>query len=104
MSYTEALKVPFYHQTHRISGLFVFILSIYNQFNREFAMNFATFETGTIRQVHRHLANAGYSVSAYALRRWVKQGLLPAAYSGSTAYISAANVRHILETGTPTAH
>lgn len=60
------------------------------------------FETGTIRQVHRYLTNIGYRVSEYALRRWVKLGLIPAAYSGSTAYISVSNVRRILENGTPT--
>lgn len=58
-------------------------------------------ETGTIRQIHRHLTSIGYNVSEYALRRWVKQGIIPAAYSGSTAYISVSNVRSILDNGTP---
>lgn len=63
------------------------------------------FETGTIRQVHHHLVSTGYNVSEYALRRWIKQGVIPAAYSGSTAYISVTNVRRILDNGTsaPTA-
>lgn len=61
-----------------------------------------TFETGTIRQVHRYLVSEGRNVSEYAIRRWVKQGLIPAAYSGSTAYISVANVQRILDNGTPT--
>ncbi len=61
-----------------------------------------TFETGTIRQVHRYLVSKGRNVSEYAIRRWVKQGLIPAAYSGSTAYISVANVQRILDNGTPT--
>lgn len=106
MSYTEALKVPFYHQTHRISGSFIFILSIYNQFKEEFAVNSTTFETGTIRQVHRHLTSTGYNVSEYAIRRWVKLGIIPAAFSGRTAYINVANVQRVLESGTrmPTAH
>lgn len=60
-----------------------------------------TFESGTIRQVHRYLVGIGYHVSEYAIRRWVKQGMIPAAYSGSTAYISVANVRRILDNGTP---
>ena len=70
-----------------------------------FTMNTTTFSTGTIRQVHRHLTDTGYKISEYALRRWVKQGILPAAFSGSTAYISVANVRRILDNGTsaPTA-
>ncbi len=60
-----------------------------------------TFETGTIRQVQRHLTDTGYHVSEYAIRRWVKLGMLPAAYSGRTAYISVSNVRRILDNGTP---
>lgn len=65
----------------------------------------ATFETGTIRQVHRHLTSIGYCVSEYALRRWIKQGLIPAAYSGHTAYVSVSNVKRVLDEGTsaPTA-
>lgn len=59
------------------------------------------FETGTIRQVHRYLTDIGYLVSEYAIRRWIKQGIIPAAYSGSTAYISVTNVRRILDNGTP---
>ena len=58
-------------------------------------MTTQTFETGTIRQVN------GHHVSEYAIRRWVKLGMIPAAYSGSTAYISASNVRRILDNGTP---
>ena len=61
-----------------------------------------TFETGTIREVHRYLVSNGYHISEYGLRRWIKLGLIPAAYSGETAYISVANVRKILENGTPT--
>ena len=60
-----------------------------------------TFETGTIRQVHRHLTDTGYHVREYAIRRWVKLGMIPAAYFGSTAYISVTNVRRILDNGTP---
>ena len=60
-------------------------------------------ETGTIRQVHRYLTGIGYHVSEYAIRRWVKLGMIPAAYSGSTAYITVSNVRHILDNGTPVA-
>ena len=35
-------------------------------------MTTQTFETGTIRQVHRHLVSNGHHVSEYAIRRWVK--------------------------------
>lgn len=61
-----------------------------------------TFETGTIREVHRYLTNNGYHVSEHGLRRWVKLGLIPAAYSGSTAYISVSSVLRLLGNGTPT--
>ena len=59
-----------------------------------------TIEIGTIRQIHRHMLSTGYNVSEYAIRRWIKQGIIPAAYSGSTAYISVSNVRRVLENGT----
>ena len=49
----------------------------------------------------RHLVSNSYHVSEYAMRRWVKLGMIPAAYSGSTAYISVSNVRRILDNGTP---
>ena len=62
--------------------------------------NMNIFETGTIRQVHRQLLATGYQISEYAIRRWVKQGIIPAAYSGSTAYISVSNVRRVLDNGT----
>ena len=65
-------------------------------------MTSTTFETGTIRQVHRHLVSTGYRISEYAIRRWIKQGIIPAAYSGSTAYISVSNVRNVLDNGTST--
>ncbi|MBD5085073.1 MAG: hypothetical protein HDT33_08475 [Clostridiales bacterium] len=64
-------------------------------------METSAFATGTIRQVHRHLTDTGYHVSEYAIRRWVKLGIIPAAYSGSTAYVSVSNVRRILDNGTP---
>ena len=65
-------------------------------------MSTNTFSTGTIRQVHRHLNDDGFNVSEYAIRRWVKLGIVPAAYSGRTAYINVANVLRVLEAGTPT--
>ena len=65
-------------------------------------MNATTFETGTIREVHRYLASNGYHISEYGLRRWVKLGIIPAAFSGRTAYINVANVLRVLEAGTPT--
>lgn len=65
-------------------------------------MNSVTFEVGTIRQVHRYLTSIGYHVSEHGIRRWVKMGVIPATYSGSTAYISVSNVRRVLDNGTST--
>lgn len=59
-------------------------------------------ETGTIRQVHQYLNGKGYHVGEYAIRLWVKQGLIPAVYAGRTAYISVSKVRNILDNGLPT--
>ncbi len=55
---------------------------------------------GTIRQIHQQLLQNGYHVSECALRRWVKEGLLPAVYAGNKALISYNHVLEILE-GTP---
>lgn len=58
------------------------------------------YQTGTIPQVHRQLNKDGYRVSENALRAWVKQGILPAAYNGRKAYIAYDNVVNILTNGT----
>ncbi len=55
-------------------------------------------KVGTIRQVHRQLLDNGYQVSECALRKWVKQGILPAVYSGSKALISYDRVIEFLDT------
>ena len=60
-----------------------------------------TIRTGTISKIHKLLVSEGHQVSEYTLRLWVKRGVLPAAYSGRTAYINADNVRRLLEQGTP---
>lgn len=60
-------------------------------------MDTAYVKTGTIRQIQQRLVREGYQVSECALRRWVKQGLLPAAYSGTKALISYDRVLEILE-------
>ncbi len=59
-------------------------------------MDTANIKTGTIRQIHQQLLKNGYLVSECALRRWVKQGLLPAAYSGTKALISYDRVVELL--------
>lgn len=54
------------------------------------------YKVGTIRQIHQQLVHNGYRVSECALRRWVKEGLLPAVYSGTKALISYDRVLKIL--------
>ena len=57
-------------------------------------------EVGTIPQIHTRLVREGFHVSEYALRIWVKQGLLPAVFTGNRALISYANAVRVL-TGEP---
>ena len=57
------------------------------------------FDVNTIRKVHRYLYENGCCISEYALRRWVKLGLIPATYSGRTAYISVSSVKTLLRSG-----
>lgn len=56
-------------------------------------------QTGTIREIHQRLVENGFLVSEYALRQWIKLGVLPAAFSGKKALISYANVIKLLEGG-----
>ena len=51
---------------------------------------------GTIRQIRARLVSEGYEVSEYALRQWVKNGLIPAVYSGKKAYLRYDNVLVVL--------
>lgn len=51
---------------------------------------------GTIRTVHRLLLAKGYPVSEHSLRMWIKEGRIPAVYSGKRAYITLENVLHFL--------
>lgn len=57
-------------------------------------------KTGTIREICKKLAEDGFHVSEYAIRRWIKRGELPAAYAGKKALITYANVVKLLERGT----
>jgi len=54
-------------------------------------------QVGTIREIHRRLVQEGYQISECALRRWVKQGFLPAVYSGTKALISYDRVLEVLK-------
>ena len=53
-------------------------------------------KVGTIRDIHKRLNDEGYNISEYALRLWIKRGLLHAAYSGKKALIAYANVLELL--------
>ena len=59
-----------------------------------------TYETGSIRQIHQRLKAEGHQVSEGMIRAWVKQGILPASFSGKKAYIQYRNVLRLLEQGT----
>jgi len=54
-------------------------------------------KVGTIRQIHQRLVCDGYQVSECALRRWIKQGVLPAVYAGTKALISYNKVLELLD-------
>jgi len=56
-------------------------------------------DVGSIAKVQQRLAEDGYDISCYAIRMWVKRGIIPAAYSGSKALISASRVKAVLENG-----
>lgn len=62
-------------------------------------------EVGTIREIHERLMAEGFHVTQYALRLWIKQGLLPAIYTGNKALISYSKVISLLTCGpTPCSH
>lgn len=52
---------------------------------------------GTIRTVHRLLLAKGYPISEHSLRVWIKEGRIPAVYSGKRAYITFENVLRFLK-------
>ena len=56
----------------------------------------ALVEVGTIREIQQRLSDEGFHVSAYALRQWIKAGILPAIYSGNKALISYTAVLNLL--------
>lgn len=60
------------------------------------------YNTGTIRQTHQRLQAEGMNISENTLRVWVRQGILPAAFSGKKAYLFYPNVIEVIKTGTPT--
>lgn len=56
-------------------------------------------QVGTIREVQQRLADEGFRISCYAIRRWVKSGTIPAVYTGKKALISYSSVRDLLLPG-----
>lgn len=56
------------------------------------------YKAGTIRQTIRQLQQDGYQVSEYALRRWVREGIIPSVCSGAKRFITYANVVEYLTT------
>lgn len=54
-------------------------------------------ECGTIREIHKRLVSEGYHISEYALRLWIKQGILPYVLVGNKALIHYSNVINILQ-------
>lgn len=53
--------------------------------------------TGSIREIQRQMVSDGIRVSEYALRQWVKSGILPVVYSGNKALISYDKVLSVLD-------
>lgn len=56
---------------------------------------------GSIREIHKALVADGVLLSEYALREWVKKGLIPAVYSGKKAYVRYDNVVAFLNGNAP---
>ena len=54
-------------------------------------------QVGTIREIHRRLVQEGYHISECALRRWIKEGRLPAVYSGTKALIAYVRVLELMD-------
>lgn len=55
---------------------------------------------GTVREVTARLKKEGFQISEYALRLWIKDGTLPAVYSGKRALISYKKVLEIINAAT----
>ncbi len=53
-------------------------------------------QVGSIRQIHMRLISEGYNISEHALRIWVKNGVIPAIFTGHKALIAYDNVVEVL--------
>lgn len=56
---------------------------------------------GSIRQIQRQLVSEGIHISEHALRSWVKNGEIPAKYSGKKALLLYSNVLAFLGAAIP---
>lgn len=56
-------------------------------------------KVGTIKEIHQRLIDDGYHVTEYALRQWVKDGLIPSVRSGKKIFITFDHVVEFLTTG-----
>ena len=54
-------------------------------------------KVGSIHQIYTRLREAGYNVSEYTLRLWIRNGTLHAVWTGNKALISFDNVVALLE-------
>ncbi len=57
-------------------------------------------DVATIPKTYERLKKEGYAISLCTLRRWVKQGILPAAFAGQKALVYYPNLLKILHEGT----
>ena len=54
---------------------------------------------GTVQQITQQLHREGYLVSEYALRRWIKEGVIPSVRTGKKFLVTYDRVVEYLETG-----
>ena len=56
-------------------------------------------KAGTIGRIHQRLVEEGYCVTQYALRQWVRDGIIPSVRSGKKIFITYDHVVEFLTTG-----
>ena len=66
-------------------------------------MNTVTCKVGSIRDIHRRLREEGYNIGEGTLRRWARDGTLPATPVGNRLLISYDAVIALLSGNAPTA-
>lgn len=58
------------------------------------------YNVGTVQQIVQRLHSDGYHVSEYALRRWIKDGVIPSVHTGKKFLITYDRVLDYLKAGT----